>query len=118
MNDNLIFGMAVGFVVGAYIPLGSFSKTVQGILSLVPGSHITCLYRNLLMTPLANHIDEALKGIDNFSFSGMVNDVFALKLNMFEFVTSDSFMIIYSSASVVIALVLNIIFYRKAYMRA
>ena len=44
-----IISAAIGFIIGAYIPLGEFSEAVQGIMALVPGSYISCLYRNLLM---------------------------------------------------------------------
>ena len=49
----------IGFVIGAYIPLGNFSKTIQGVLTIVPGSHIACIYRNLLMSGTLNSINSS-----------------------------------------------------------
>ncbi len=112
-----IISAAIGFIIGAYIPLGEFSKTVQGIMSLVPGSHISCLYRNLLMTDLLDHINLTLNGLDNGMFCNMVKNTFALNLNMFDYITPMSFMYIYSASSIVIALLLNVVLYKQANKR-
>ena len=112
-----IVSAAVGFVIGAYIPLGSFSNSIQGILSLVPGSHVACLYRNLLMKNLLEHIDISLNGMDSHMFINMAKDSFALNLNMFNYTTSQTFMMLYTSMSVIIALGLNILLYKKTVKR-
>ena len=107
-----IVSAAVGFVIGAYIPLGEVSTTLQGLMSLVPGSHISCLYRNLLMTGLLDHINVSINGLDNGMFYEMVKNTFSFNLNMFNYITPKSFMYMYSSLSVLVALVLNIALYR------
>ncbi len=112
-----IVSASVGFVIGAYVPLGSFSTAIQGILSIVPGSHVACLYRNLLMSNVLDHINTSLNGIDNGAFYSMVNNVFALKLNMFNYITPTYFMYIYSFSSVILALGINIILYKKSSKR-
>lgn len=112
-----IVSAAIGFIIGAYIPLGEFSTTVQGIMSLVPGSHISCLYRNLLMSGLLDHINVSLGGIDNGVFVEMVKNTFAFNLNMFSYITTKSFMYIYSSASIGVALILNVALYKQANKR-
>ena len=113
-----IVSAAIGFIIGAYIPLGSFSDTIQGILSLFPGSHIACLYRNLLMSDVINHINSSLNGIDNGMFNIFVNKAFALNLNMFAYITPKEFMSIYALGSIVIAFGLNLLFYKKSFKRA
>lgn len=35
-----------GFLCGAYMPLSSFSKSLQNILSFLPGTYATSLFRN------------------------------------------------------------------------
>lgn len=112
-----IVSAAVGFVVGAYIPLGSINDTLQSILSIVPGSHIACLYRNLLMSDIVNHMNISLNGVDNGMFALMINNTFSLNLNMFSYITSKEFMMIYTSASLMIAFGLNVLLYKKTMKR-
>lgn len=112
-----IVSAAVGFVIGAYIPLGNFSNAIQGILSLVPGSHVACLYRNLLMKNLLEHIDVSLNGMDSHTFISMAKEAFALNLNMFSYTTSNTFMMVYTSISAILALGLNIILYKRTVKR-
>lgn len=40
---------AIGFIIGAYVPVSQFSDTVQTIVNLVPGSQIAGMMRSLLM---------------------------------------------------------------------
>ena len=112
-----IVSAAVGFVIGAYIPLGNFSNAIQGILSLVPGSHVACLYRNLLMKNLLEHIDVSLNGMDSHTFISMAKEAFALNLNMFSYTTSNTFMMVYTSISAILALGLNIVLYKRTVKR-
>lgn len=112
-----IVSAAVGFVIGAYIPLGNFSNAIQGILSLVPGSHVACLYRNLLMKNLLEHIDVSLNGMDFHTFISMAKEAFALNLNMFSYTTSNTFMMVYTSISAILALGLNIVLYKRTVKR-
>ena len=112
-----IVSAAIGFIIGAYIPLSSLSSEIQGILSLVPGSHVACLYRNLLMDGLMNHINSGLNGIDGGAFNNIINNAFALNLNMFSYKTTTTFMSIYSSSSIVLALGINVILYKQTLKR-
>ncbi len=112
-----IVSAAIGFIIGAYIPLSSLSDEIQGILSLVPGSHIACLYRNILMDGLMNHINSGLNGIGGGAFNNIINDAFALNLNMFSYKTTTTFMSIYSSSSIVVALGINVILYKQTLKR-
>lgn len=112
-----IVSAAVGFVIGAYIPLGNFSNAIQGILSLVPGSHVACLYRNLLMKNLLEHIDVSLNGMDSHTFISMAKEAFALNLNMFSYTTSNTFMMVYTSISAILALGLNVVLYKRTVKR-
>lgn len=112
-----IVSAAVGFVIGAYIPLGNFSNAIQGILSLVPGSHVACLYRNLLMKNLLVHIDVSLNGMDSHTFISMAKEAFALNLNMFSYTISNTFMMVYTSISAILALGLNVVLYKRTVKR-
>lgn len=113
-----IISAVVGFVIGSYVPLGSFDTTIQGILTLIPGSHIACLYRNLLMNGVLNNIDAALANIDSGALVIALKDLFALNLNLFTYTVKEAFMYIYSGASAVVALGGNILLYRLASKRS
>ena len=113
-----IISAVVGFVIGSYVPLGSFDTTIQGILTLIPGSHIACLYRNLLMNGVLNNIDAALANIDSGALVIALKDLFALDLNLFTYTVKEAFMYIYSGASAVVALGGNILLYRLASKRS
>ncbi len=41
-----IVSSGYGFICGAYMPISSFGKTLQGIFSLLPGTYATSLIRN------------------------------------------------------------------------
>ena len=112
-----IVSAAVGFIVGAYIPLGSFGKVAQTIMSLLPGSQIASLYRSVLMTGVIDNVSSVL-GDGASQMSKELNDVFSLSLNMFDYQTTKLFSYLYSLGSVIVALVINILIYKKASKRA
>ena len=111
---GILISVAIGFVVGAYMPVGQFSESVQTVVNLVPGSHITALLRNVLMQPAINHADSVLGGADNHAFAKTLDDLFSMKLHIFNASHGTDFMIIYSVAAVALFLVLNILIYRVA----
>ncbi|MBR3736592.1 MAG: ABC transporter permease, partial [Lachnospiraceae bacterium] len=63
-----ILSAVSGFVIGAYIPVSSFSDNVQTVCNLFPGSHVTILLRNALMGGILDHIEENIGGLDNGAF--------------------------------------------------
>lgn len=78
-----ILSAATGFLIGAYIPLSQFSKTVQYVCNLLPGTGITTLYRNFLLSPVLNHMNENLGGIDNGMFVEMIKEIFTFEPELF-----------------------------------
>ena len=114
---SVIISTASGFVVGAYIPLGQFSITTQKILNAVPGSVITGILRNILMTPPIDKINTVLGGVDNGSFVASVRSIFSLDLNMFINNFNIPAMYIYSLVFIGILLVLNLILFRVSSKR-
>ncbi len=114
---GILISVAIGFVIGAYMPVTQFDESVQTIVNLVPGSHIAAMLRNILMTPAIENIDSTLAGIDNGLFKESVTDMFALKLNIFGFEADMSFMMIFSIAVIALFLVLNLISYKYSSKR-
>lgn len=115
---GILISVAIGFVVGAYMPVGQFSQSVQTVVNLVPGSHITALLRNVLMQPAINHADSVIGGADNHAFAKTLDDLFSMKLHVFNGSHGTNFMIIYSLAAIALFLVLNILVYRFAAKKA
>lgn len=46
---SMIFGTLIGFLVGAYIPIGNLPENVQWLVKYFPCAHSAVLYRQLLM---------------------------------------------------------------------
>ncbi len=109
---GVLVSAAIGFVIGAYIPVSQFSFSVQSLVNLVPGSPVAAMMRNILMTPAINNINNALNGIDNGLFAENIKDIFALKLNIFENEIDFTFMMIFSIAVIILFFILNIASYK------
>ena len=103
---------AIGFVIGAYMPVSQFGDGVQTAVNLVPGSHIACLMRNVLMTPALDKIDTALNGIDNGMFAEEIKNTFSFELNIFGIDFDINMMLVYSFIAIAVFLVLNLISFR------
>ena len=115
---GILISVAIGFAVGAYMPVGQFSEGVQTVVNLVPGSQITALLRNVLMQPAIENADKVLGGADNHAFAESLNDLFSMKLHVFNGSHGTNFMIIYSLAAIALFLVLNILIFRFAAKKA
>ena len=115
---GILISVAIGFAVGAYMPVGQFSESVQTVVNLVPGSQITALLRNVLMQPAIENADKVLGGADNHAFAESLNDLFSMKLHVFNGSHGTNFMIIYSLAAIALFLVLNILIFRFAAKKA
>lgn len=107
---------AIGFVVGAYIPLGQFSNTAQSVMGLIPGSQIATLYRDVMMSGSIEHVASALGNGAN-DFVENMNKVFSISLNMFGFNTTKLFSYLYAIGAMVVAFGINILIYKKTSKR-
>ena len=114
---GILISAAIGFVIGAYIPVSQFGEGVQTAVNLVPWSQVAGMMRNVLMTPAIDNINNALGGIDNGMFVEEVENTFALNLNIFGDNIGINFMLIYSLASIAIFLVLNLVSYKVSSKR-
>ena len=109
---GIMISAAIGFVIGAYMPVSQFGEGVQTAVNLVPGSHIACLMRNVLMTPALDKIDTALNGIDNGMFAEEIKNTFSFELNIFGIDFDINMMLVYSFIAIAVFLVLNLISFR------
>ena len=86
MSIVAVFSTAVGFLIGAYMPLGMLPVWVQGICGFIPGTYACSLLRfGFMSTPLAR-----LSGyVANLNFEygtellGTLTDNFGYNLNFF-----------------------------------
>ncbi len=106
-----LMSAAVGFFIGAYMPISTFSKPVQNICNILPGSHITGLLRNYLMRGTLDKMTETISNYDNGAFKEAMEETFSFKLTCFGHDFGISSMIIYVLIILVFTLVLNILIY-------
>ncbi len=57
-----------GFICGAYMPISQFSEPVRNIVSFVPGTYATALFRNHYMNPVLDELradlpEELIRGL-------------------------------------------------------
>ncbi len=114
---GVMVSAAIGFVIGAYIPVSQFGDSVQTIVNLVPGSQIAGMMRNVLMRPAIDNIDTTLNGIDKGLFAESAEEMFALEMNIFGNDVGVNFMMIYSIAAIALFLILNLVSYKVSSKR-
>lgn len=103
---------AIGFIIGAYVPVSQFSDTVQTIVNLVPGSQIAGMMRSLLMKSAVENAQSAIGSKAGAEFANQMNKLFAIKLNIFGSEVDFTFMMIYSIVAIVLFLAVNLIVYK------
>lgn len=109
---GILVSAGIGFIIGAYIPVSQFDKSIQTVVNLVPGSQIAGMMRNVLMAPSIDSINTSLGGVDNGVLADSLNDMFALDMNVFSNEVGFKFMMLYSLCAIALFLVLNLIAYR------
>ena len=109
---GILVSTAIGFVIGAYMPVSQFGEGVQTAVNLVPGSHIACLMRNVLMGSALDKIDTALNGIDKGMFAEEIKNTFSFELNIFGIDFDINMMLVYSFVAIAVFLVLNLVSFR------
>ncbi len=109
---GIMVSAAIGFVIGAYIPVSEFSDRVQTAVNLVPGSQIAGAMRNILMDPAFEKINSALAGADGGLFMDNAKEMFAVNLNIFDYSAGMNFMLMYSAGVIAVFFALNILLYQ------
>jgi len=109
---GVMVSAAIGFIIGAYIPVSEFDSSVQTAVNLVPGSQIAGMIRNTLMVPAIDNADNILNGADKGIFAETVTKAFSINMNIFDNEISFNFMMIYSLIAIAIFLILNLAVYK------
>lgn len=112
-----LLSAATGFLIGAYIPLSQFSAKIQSVCNLFPGTGITVLYRNVLLNPILNHIDESLSGIDGGMFVETIKETFTFQAQLFGRTLEPSGIILQIATVIALSVVAILLIYPKVYRR-
>lgn len=112
-----LLAAAVGFVIGAYLPISEFNPVVQTIANLFPGSHVTALYRHVLLDGVLDSMNISMNGIDNGILVSNLKDVFSTHLYLFENKIDTIGMILYTSICAVASVLIITALYNKLYKR-
>lgn len=63
-----ILSAAIGFFIGAYMPISMFPKAIQYIILFIPGSYSACAFRNVLMD---GAMEKLLQGVPAVAHSAV-----------------------------------------------
>lgn len=113
MSIVAIFSTAVGFLIGAYMPLGMMPVWVQGVCAFIPGTYACSLLRYAFMDiPLANLTAFAgtlgLAPADMTEMMAELSGNFGFNLNFFGVTVNPQFQALALSGFIVIFAALNI----------
>lgn len=112
-----LLSAATGFLIGAYIPLSQFSAGVQSVCNLFPGTGVATLYRNVLLAPILNHMDEGLGGIDNGMFAETVKEIFSFEPQLFNRTMEPSGIVLQIVVMIAFSVAAILLIYPKVYRR-
>lgn len=112
-----LLAAAVGFVIGAYLPISEFNPVVQTIANLFPGSHVTALYRHVLLDGVLDSMNISMNGIDNGILVSNLKDVFSTHLYLFENKIDTIGMVLYTFICAVASVLIITALYNKLYKR-
>lgn len=111
-----IFSTAIGFLIGAYMPLFMLPEPVQYVCAFVPGTYSCSLFRYAFMSDAINEMSAYLLSIDPQNGAALVEqltDSFGYNLNFFGNIVTPGYQALALSIYTVILLALNMLFARK-----
>lgn len=100
-----IVSAAIGFLIGAYMPLSAFPDGVEYLAALIPGTHSAGLFRNFLMS---GALDNLVAGLPPAASDGIAQ-AFSMKLNFFGSSAGTDVMAIYIAGSILVFAALNLL---------
>ncbi len=112
-----LLSAATGFLIGAYIPLSQFSKGIQSVCNLFPGTGITVLYRNVLLGPVLSHMEEGLGGMDGGMFAKSLKETFVFASQLFGQTLSPSGIVLQAAFGILFCVAAIVLVYPKVYKR-
>ena len=112
-----ILSAAAGFVIGAFMPISQFSRTVQSVCGIFPGTGVTSLYRTTLLRPLLEHMDEGIGGVDGGGFARGLEEAFFSHARLFGHDLTDGQTLFYIGLLIVLCVAAICLIYPKIYRR-
>jgi len=107
-----VFSTAVGFLIGAYMPLGMLPPWVQTVCAFIPGTYACSLLRYSFM---ASPIMELTQYVDTLGIANSAELIeqftgsFGYNLNFFAVTVEPSYQALANAVFIVIFLILNIV---------
>lgn len=118
--SGAFFGMlsaAAGFVIGAYIPISQFSDGVQTFCNLFPASHITILFRNVLLNGTLDTMKDAIGGVDQGRFTDSIQEIFSFRAKLFGTEIANDTSMIYIAGITAVCVIVMVVAYSRTYKR-
>ncbi|MBR6308909.1 MAG: ABC transporter permease [Lachnospiraceae bacterium] len=112
-----ILAAASGFVIGAYIPISEFSVGVKTFCNIFPASHVTVMFRNVMLNGILDHMNGKIGGLDNGAFVDAVKNAFTFQATLGEKAFSFGGSGVYVVAIAAVCSVVCMIIYSKNYKR-
>ncbi len=111
-----IFSTAIGFLIGAYMPLFMLPNAVQYVCGFVPGTYVCSLFRYAFMSDAINEMTEYVVSINPESGAALMEELtgsFGYNLNFFGHIVTPGYQALALTIYTIILLVLNILFAKK-----
>ena len=112
-----IFSTAIGFLIGAYMPLGMLPTWVQGICGFIPGTYSCSLLRyGFMATPiesLTQYVTQTLGFEHAAEMLGTITNSFGYNLNFFGVTVTPQYQAVALAVFIVVFVFLNVGFGNK-----
>ena len=112
-----IFSTAIGFLIGAYMPLGMLPTWVQGICGFIPGTYTCSLLRyGFMSTPietLTQYVTQTLGFEHAAEMIGTITNSFGYNLNFFGVTVTPQYQAVALAVFIVVFVFLNVGFGNK-----
>lgn len=100
-----IVSAAIGFLIGAYMPMSAFPDGVEYVAALLPGTHSAGLFRNFLMS---GALENLTAGLPQAVHDGIA-EAFSMEIDLFGANVGTDIMAVYIAGSIVLFAVLNLV---------
>lgn len=105
-----IFSTAIGFLIGAYMPLFMMPEAVQYVCGFVPGTYACALFRYAFMSDGINAMSAY---VGNEALMEELTGSFGYNLNFFGYVVTPGYQALALVLFTVLLLILNVVFGKK-----
>lgn len=100
-----IVSAAIGFLIGAYMPMSAFPDGVEYVAALLPGTHSAGLFRNFLM---GGALENLTAGLPQAAHDGIA-EAFSMEIDFFGASVGTDIMAVYIAGSIVLFAALNLV---------